>query len=66
MNENIFQERVNELISLGLVFSQISPFVFYKSTSLLTVDEIKLLNYQDWNVKLNFIRNVISDIEKNI
>jgi hypothetical protein len=66
MNEKIFEQRVNELLALGLVFSQISPFIFYKSTSLLTLDEIRLLDSQDWDIKLTFIKNVISDIEKII
>lgn len=66
MNENIFEYRINELTELGLVFSQISPFVFYKTTSLLTIDEIALLNQQDWDNKLSYIKNVILDIEKNI
>jgi hypothetical protein len=56
--------RIVVLESLGLIVSQISPFIFYKSKSLVTRDELRSLNISDWAVKLASIKQVIIDIDK--
>jgi ribonucleotide reductase beta subunit family protein with ferritin-like domain len=58
--------RIVVLESLGLIVSQISPFIFYKSTSLVTTDELRSLSVADWAVKLSHIKEVIADIDKSI
>jgi hypothetical protein len=64
------QERLDARIvlleSLGLIVSQISPFIFYKSTSLVTRDELRSLSVSDWAIKLASIKQVIIDIDKSI
>ena len=58
--------RIVVLESLGLIVSQISPFIFYKSTSLVTTDELRSLSVSDWAVKLASIKQAIIDIDKSI
>jgi hypothetical protein len=58
--------RIVVLESLGLIVSQISPFIFYKSTSLVTTDELRSFSVSDWAVKLASIKQVIIDIDKSI
>jgi len=58
--------RIVVLESLGLIVSQISPFIFYKSTSLVTTDEVRSLSVSDWAVKLTSIKQAIIDIDKSI
>lgn len=64
------QERLNNrieiLTELGLVVSQISPFLFYKNKSIVSIDELKLTSVVDWNKMLNDIKLVVADIDKSI
>jgi hypothetical protein len=58
--------RIGVLEALGLVVSQMSPFIFYKTTSLVSTDELRSLSVADWAVKLTSIKQAIIDIDKSI
>jgi hypothetical protein len=58
--------RIGVLEALGLVVSQISPFIFYKTTSLVSTDELRSLSVTDWATKLAHIKEAIVDINKSI
>ena len=58
--------RVAILVDLGLIVSQISPFLFYKNKSMVSLDELKLTSVADWSKMLNDIKLVIADIDKSI
>jgi hypothetical protein len=60
------EARIATLESLGLVVSQMSPFIFYKRTSLVSSDELRSLSVADWGIKLANIKEVIVDIDKSI
>lgn len=58
--------RISILEELGLVVSQISPFIFYKNKSIISIDELKLILVSDWSATLDNIKKVISEIDESI
>ena len=66
MAEERLNTRITILEDLGLVVSQISPFIFYKNKSVISVDELKLLNVSDWNAALENIKLGKADIDESL
>lgn len=68
--EAIYQEkldmRLEVLTNLGCAVSGITDFVFYKSISVVTTNEIKLMTIQEWSSKLSEIKERIAKFEQNI
>jgi hypothetical protein len=68
--EAIYQEklqmRVEVLSNLGCQESAISDFIFYKTISVTTTNEIKMMTIQEWSNKLNEIKERIANYEQAI
>jgi hypothetical protein len=68
--EAIYQEklemRLEVLTNLGCVVSGITDFVFYKSMSVVTTNEIKLMTIQEWSYKLSEIKDRIAKFEQSV
>lgn len=66
----IYQEkldmRLEVLTNLGCAVSGITDFVFYKTISIVTTNEIKLMTIQEWSNKLVEIKQRIAKFEQNI
>jgi hypothetical protein len=68
--EAVYQEklqmRLEVLTNLGCSVSNITDFIFYKSISVVTTNEIKLMTIQEWSSKLAEIKERIAKFEQNI
>jgi hypothetical protein len=68
--ESIYQEkldmRLEVLTNLGCIVSGITDFVFYKTISVVTTNEIKLMTILEWSSKLSEIKERIAKFEQNI
>jgi uncharacterized protein (DUF885 family) len=68
--ESIYQEklqmRLEVLTNLGCIESGITDFIFYKTISVTTTNEIKLMTIQEWSSKLSEIKERIASYEQAI
>ena len=68
--EAIYQEklqmRLEVLSNLGCLESGMTDFIFYKTISVTTTNEIKMMTIQEWSRKLSEIKERIANYEQAI
>jgi hypothetical protein len=62
VEEETLQSRLNQLIDLGCVESNVTDILFYKETSICTISELMQLSPEDWEKKLEFIKIKIENL----
>jgi hypothetical protein len=62
VEEETLQSRLNQLIDLGCIESNVTDIIFYKESSICTISELKQLSPEDWEKKLEFIKIKIENI----
>ena len=62
VEEETLHSRLNQLIDLGCVESNVTDILFYKETSICTISELRQLSPKDWEKKLEFIKIKIENL----
>ena len=62
VEEETLHSRLNQLIDLGCVESNVTDILFYKETSICTISELRQLSPEDWEKKLEFIKIKIENL----
>ena len=63
MMEEKMQMRLEALINIGCIPSQITDFVFYKNVSIISIIELGYFTVSEWATKLAQIKDRISSID---